>query len=1106
MAIALECDVCGKKYKLSDTLAGKTFTCKECGLALDVPGGRRTFGEEVIDRKPPKSSATMRTTGGGGKRHVSKKSQNNPMPMLAVGGGVLVVVVILGAIFGGGGNQNLSLAPPTPAPDVTPPPVATGTPAPVTTPGTTTPTPAVSTPTSTANVKPGTPATSTTTTPGTTPPAVAATPTAIAGASKAIYDLEVSGWSATVDPPAEPLPTEWATDWKLPVTGRYLSDEAVSYPANYSPFVILGTNEDAKSARDVWNLATGKKVNTFKGQRLSSSNPVALSPDGQLLAWYDYKSITIYDFAAKKPLGELPAGFGNAKVNIGRLDLPTKNRVVAQSAVDRCFLAWSLPDGQPLHSTPLGDKFAYPAKSAYSPGGKYIALEIQFLEHNIQIHEVDTGKVVGTITAKKINNSVGDLHPLAFSPDGRLLAAAYESSSGDGITQIALWNMADGTRVAQHLITPAITQRVKNVRETAGLQWFADGQKLLVHGVAIVDVKSGDVLYELDKPEPSFASSRKALGTNTVVDLTGTRQELELKPLVISESDLHRSAQVAAAGGLAVDVKLPPLTKAELNVPTTSVAASDWRAAPIGPPTGPEVTGEPLALKTGKGVLRQLHIALQDQPRAFFKMSDGEDANASRYPDVTFRVDSQGRLQSRSRPKAIKAKTNWVDVYDLAAKQFLSKIDLPFSADLVSCSPDGRRILVQPHDAQGRLDVFDVADGQPVVAFRPYQSLPDEKHWTLAAAVMLDAEHVATLNDDDLFVVWELPACRARYAVSKALSFIVSPGGQYVAIATETGVDLRESASGTAVGFIPFQGSIRSLAFHPQGDRLAVMLNDQGGTYVFTVDLKDGRIGDEIPCPVNGAIAWVSDRYLLVDVEGEDIRLLDLDAKTVAWNYPLRNGVTASNIPDARLWYAIAKSPRVAALQLVAVTLPDEAVAKKLEVMKPSPDLLLQPGEKVAVRIRVTPPPTRPQMENEVIALIHKAVERSGVSIAASAPVELQVTAEGKPGQNITLQKLGTQENVSIQELKLEMQLTYKRGPETLWQDKLTASNASGYIMKRIGDGESVQAAFDKDLWDRMTRYCNGLQLPAYLFANKSVVGLGSSTLGPTGPVTGTGR
>jgi hypothetical protein len=344
------------------------------------------------------------------------------------------------------------------------------------------------------------------------------------------------------------------------------------------------------------------------------------------------------------------------------------------------------------------------------------------------------------------------------------------------------------------------------------------------------------------------------------------------------------------------------------------------------------------------------------------------------------------------------------------------------------------------------------------------------------------------------------------YAVSKALSFLLSPGGQSIAIATETGVDLRDALSGAAVGFVPLKGSLRGLAFHPQGDRLAVLLTDQGGSYVYTVDLKDGSIGDEIPSPVSGPIAWVSDRYLLVDVPGEDIRLLDLDAKTVAWSYALRNGVTASNIPDARLWYAVPKSPRVPALQLVATMLPDDVTAKRLDTMKPTPELLLQPGDKVAVRIRVTAPPSRPQLENELIALIHKAVERSGVTISPAAPVELQVTAEGKPGKTIMLQKLGTQENTSIEELSLTMQLTYKHGGDTLWQDKLTASNASGYIIKHIRDGEPVQTAFDKDLWDRMARYCNGLQLPAYLFANKSVVGVGSSTLGPAGPVTGGGK
>jgi hypothetical protein len=540
-----------------------------------------------------------------------------------------------------------------------------------------------------------------------------------------------------------------------------------------------------------------------------------------------------------------------------------------------------------------------------------------------------------------------------------------------------------------------------------------------------------------------------------------------------------------------------------LNAAPGSALAAEWRLTPSGPPTRPAAGGEPLPLKTGKGTLRQLLVALDDQPRAFFKLADGENSSsgATSPPQTTFRVDAQGRLQSRTRPRPIKAKSHWIDVYDLTTKQFLSKIDLPFIGDLIGCSPDGRRILVQPHDAQGRLDVFDVADGQPVVGFRPYQSLADEKDWELAAAVMLDGDHVATLNDDGLFVVWELPACRSLYAVSGVSSFALSPGGQHMALSTATGVDLRQSLTGLADGFVPFQGSIHSLAFHPQGDRLAVMLKDQGGTYVYAIDLKDGQIGEEIPCPVAGGLMWVSDRYLLVEVAGGDRRLFDLEAKTVVWNYLLRDGVVSANSPDPRLWYAVPKSPRVPTLQLVATALPDDAVVKRLSTENPAPELLLQPGGKVSVRMRVTPPPSRAQWENELTSLIHKAVERSGVSSASGQPVELHVTAEGKAGKSIEVKKLGTEEASQVQELLVEIQLAYKRGPETLWQDQFNASNTSGFIIKRIAEGESVQAAFDKDLWDRVTRYSEGLQLPAYLFATKSVQGLGSSTLGPNGPI-----
>ena len=37
MAIRVECEECGKKYKLSDNRAGEWIECRECGFDIEVP-------------------------------------------------------------------------------------------------------------------------------------------------------------------------------------------------------------------------------------------------------------------------------------------------------------------------------------------------------------------------------------------------------------------------------------------------------------------------------------------------------------------------------------------------------------------------------------------------------------------------------------------------------------------------------------------------------------------------------------------------------------------------------------------------------------------------------------------------------------------------------------------------------------------------------------------------------------------------------------------------------------------------------------------------------------------------------------------------------------
>ena len=41
MPIAVECSVCGKKYRVGDERAGETIECKDCGGEISVPASKQ---------------------------------------------------------------------------------------------------------------------------------------------------------------------------------------------------------------------------------------------------------------------------------------------------------------------------------------------------------------------------------------------------------------------------------------------------------------------------------------------------------------------------------------------------------------------------------------------------------------------------------------------------------------------------------------------------------------------------------------------------------------------------------------------------------------------------------------------------------------------------------------------------------------------------------------------------------------------------------------------------------------------------------------------------------------------------------------------------------
>lgn len=1096
MAIAVECEICGKQYKLNDALAGKKVNCKSCGSEMAVPGGDDDEVMELEDRPARRKGGS---TGGKKSGRGKKKSSGAGLMIGLLVGGGLMMLLIGGVVI----VVAMKLMTPQVAQNPVAPPPVSGQPGAPTTPVVVTP--AIPPMNASTQTPPATPSTSVaTTTPKTE---------TITGDPKLIVHAQPPiNWTAQADPPATPLPTEWSHNFSIPITARRIDTAHFIYPEVPSPFVIVGNNEDQKAQRDLWNLATGKKEGKLNGVAFHSSYKMSLSPDGHYMAFGGFgDGVTVFDVQKNKLAVALPVK--GSEFNLATLSFIPGDRLVGLSSVHDKMRVWKIPQGDLLYEADLGKQFAYPEKSAYSPGGKYIAIESEFLKGWIRVHDLATGAPVGELHVERGKDAgYTQFFQLAFSPDGTQLAGLWDASGSNSASQIVIWNMADGKLAENIRVTPGVKEKFNPDSQAVGMQWFPDGRKFLVHGMAVVDRAKQQTVYSFEKSAVNSREIRRPLAPDLLAAFDGNHDKATLTAVTLSDDELARAENLATVGGLPEDLKLPPLTKTDYTVVAASRPASSWSAQPDpAPALAPNVLTKPVPLVSGAGIVRDVLITGGETPRAYARIAEGENLKDSKlnYPDLRFRASAEG-VETITLTRPVIAEKNRIAVLDLVTQKPGDAIEIPFSADLVGATSEA--VLVKPHNAKGRLDVFD-AGGKHVAGFRPYKGVADENDLELRSAALVDATHVLTANLNRELVGWELPACNPTFKIDNVSVFAVSPGGGDVACATPEGIDLRDTRTGAGRGVIGIRGRILALAFHPNGEQLAIILSEKGGSYLYLADLKTGAIGAEIPSPVAGEkMRWCGDKHLLIYTEASrtqasntlTMALFDIDAKTIAWTYKLPAGVMTGNTVDGRTWYAAPKSERVPALQLVAVSLPEAKVAQAVTANKLEPELLVQPGGEVSLTMNVPSIPWQSNLSQTMQDALKKAIENTGVGIGTGAGIRVEIVVKPGTGKTFQVSKLGDRTNVTtVQENSIELTIKYLRGQEVLHYRDFRSSNNLGFGLKHLKPGQSVQQAFDDDLSQKITQFCEGLALPAYVFSRRSATGLGSTTLGGDGPVTG---
>ena len=219
----------------------------------------------------------------------------------------------------------------------------------------------------------------------------------------------------------------------------------------------------ANSGVDLWDVATGERLQKLTGSGNERVNSVVFSPDGSLLAisWYG-ETTSLWDVATGErlqtltgsgrvwfsPDGSLLAGFSSRGGNIGLWDVATGERLQTfiggaighitfssdgSLLVHTGSFSWEVNTDSPLR-TITGHTNVFTNPRFMSDGSLLVAEGV-----GIGLWEVNTGEHLRILTEHSNKNRSNIVEFSAFSPDGSLLAG-----SGGFSKILCLWDASTG--------------------------------------------------------------------------------------------------------------------------------------------------------------------------------------------------------------------------------------------------------------------------------------------------------------------------------------------------------------------------------------------------------------------------------------------------------------------------------------------------------------------------------------------------------------------------------------------------------------------------------------------------------------------------------------
>jgi WD40 repeat protein len=538
---------------------------------------------------------------------------------------------------------------------------------------------------------------------------------------------------------------------------------------------------------------------------------------------------------------------------------------------------------------------------AFSPDSKLLAIADNTLEEGstVQLWNVTTGKPSGTPLPVATGFSGDDVYSVAFSPDGKLLAAGGKDGA-------ELWNPGTGKPVGGPL-TAGTDLGVDAVAFSPDGRLLATaGNAILNGGMVQLWKVAGDRVVSAGKPVPVSTGPE---GTVYTVAFSPDGNALAI-------ADNHLS--INSSDGL---VQLwDPRTGKPIGKPLPADPGGAVRAIAFGPHGLLATAGQHSArlwnwasgTPVGKPLPDDSVSTMAFSPDGKLLATDGDDGTAQLWnpateqPEITVLSPAADSIQVAFSPDGkllATASGGTVRLLDPASGQAVGRALLADTGDsfdggvnTVTFSPDGK--LLAASDGNGTALLWSTASGKP--HGKPLVADSGGGGGVLGVAFSPDGKLLATADSDGAARLWDpatgdpvgrpLPDGTADSSVS-AVAF--SPDGKLLATADSVGMlQLWDPATRKLVGNpVPVapEGNLNALAFSPDGKLLATLayISGEGSTVQLWDTATRQPVGPSLPADGDSdqaAVGFSPDGRLLAASSGGPVRLWD-----VATRQPIDN-------------------------------------------------------------------------------------------------------------------------------------------------------------------------------------------------------------------------